>query len=71
VEVSRKPPLDSIPELVQAIRAAESQLGREGRVLIRYSGTQNLCRVMVEGPAEEITEQLAGTLAEVIKRKLS
>jgi phosphoglucosamine mutase len=71
VDVSRKPPLDSIPEIKQAIRAAESQLGRQGRVLIRYSGTQSLCRVMVEGPTEELTDRLAASLAQVIKKHLS
>jgi phosphoglucosamine mutase len=71
VGVSRKPPLESIPEVQQAIRAAESQLGRRGRVLIRYSGTQSLCRVMVEGPTEEITDRLAVSLADVIKKHLS
>jgi phosphoglucosamine mutase len=71
VDVSRKPPLDSMPEIQQAIRAAESQLGRQGRVLIRYSGTQSLCRVMVEGPTEEMTDRLAASLADVIKKHLS
>jgi phosphoglucosamine mutase len=71
VDVSRKPPLDSMPEIQQAIRAAETQLGRQGRVLIRYSGTQSLCRLMVEGPTEEITEHLAVSLADVIRKNLS
>ncbi|MBP7139290.1 MAG: phosphoglucosamine mutase, partial [Syntrophaceae bacterium] len=50
VDVKRKPNIEDVPKLVEAIRQAESELGGEGRVLVRYSGTQNMCRVMVEGP---------------------
>ncbi len=53
VEVKSKPSLDSVPELVEAIRQVESELQDEGRVLVRYSGTQGLCRVMVEGATVE------------------
>jgi phosphoglucosamine mutase len=70
VDVKEKPPLDTIPELQEAIRAAESELKEEGRVLIRYSGTQSMCRVMVEGPSEEVTVRLAQSLGEVIKKRL-
>jgi phosphoglucosamine mutase len=37
-------------------------------VLIRYSGTQPMCRVMVEGPTDEMTDRLAGQLADVVKK---
>ena len=46
---------------------AEAALGDQGRVLVRYSGTENLCRVMVEGPTAEITEKWATELAEVVR----
>jgi len=36
-------------------------------VLVRYSGTQNMCRVMVEGPTEELTEKYARELADIVK----
>lgn len=68
VEANSKPPLESMTELQEAIRAAEAELDRKGRVLIRYSGTQRMCRVMVEGPTEEITERLARSLAETVRR---
>ncbi|MBN2319639.1 MAG: phosphoglucosamine mutase [Acidobacteria bacterium] len=68
VEVTSKPPLESLAELQDSIRAAESELNRRGRVLIRYSGTQRMCRVMVEGPTEEMTERLASSLAETVKK---
>ena len=42
-------------------------MGKEGRILIRYSGTQSMCRVMVEGPTEEQTNAIAERLAGVVK----
>jgi len=70
VDVTRKPPLEELAELQEAIRAAVSELGDAGRVLIRYSGTQALCRVMVEGPTEEVADRLAGKLAETVRRSI-
>jgi len=67
VNVTRKPPLDEIVALQGVIRAAEYELGDSGRVLIRYSGTQAMCRVMVEGPTKEITDRLADSLAEAVR----
>jgi phosphoglucosamine mutase len=66
VNVKEKPPLEQIPALQKAIKLAEAELGDQGRVLIRYSGTQSMCRIMVEGPTEPITERLTRTLAEVV-----
>ncbi len=68
VEIKSKPPLNAIPELQEAIREAELELDRQGRVLIRYSGTQSMCRVMVEGPTEEIAGRLARFLADTVKK---
>ncbi|HOE26978.1 MAG: phosphoglucosamine mutase [Candidatus Aureabacteria bacterium] len=70
VDVKTKPPLDSIPELRKAIKEAESELGDRGRVLIRYSGTQAMCRVMVEGPSQETTDRLTRALADVVARSI-
>ncbi|MDD5677288.1 MAG: phosphoglucosamine mutase [Kiritimatiellae bacterium] len=70
VNVSRKPPLDSIPSLQAAIRKAEVELGNSGRVLVRYSGTQAICRVMVESMDPDLTRRLAGSLAELVKREI-
>ena len=68
VKVSSKPPLDSIPELKKSIKNAEEILGNSGRVLVRYSGTENICRVMVEGPEYTLVARLAESIAEVTGR---
>lgn len=68
IDVKTKPPLEQIKELSDAIKQAEDELKDEGRVLIRYSGTQSMCRVMVEGPTEEMTERLTFRLADVVKK---
>jgi phosphoglucosamine mutase len=68
VNVKEKPPLDKIPELQKAINEAETELGDKGRVLIRYSGTQSMCRVMVEGPTQQMTDRLTQTLADMVKK---
>lgn len=67
LDVKQKPPIDEIPELVAAIQQAEAELAGAGRVLIRYSGTQSMCRVMVEGPSVEITDRLATSLADTVR----
>ncbi len=67
VAVAHKKPLESLPEVTAAIRAAESELGGQGRVLVRYSGTQSLCRVMVEGADEDMVNRLVNRLAEVVR----
>ena len=68
VIVANKPPLEDIPMLQEAIRMAEMELGDKGRVLIRYSGTQSMCRVMVEGPTQEMTDRLTDSLAGTVKK---
>ncbi|MFH0953580.1 MAG: phosphoglucosamine mutase [Verrucomicrobiota bacterium] len=70
VDVKSKPPLENITELQAAIKKAEGELKDRGRVLIRYSGTQSMCRVMVEGPTEEITDRLAATLADLVRKNI-
>jgi phosphoglucosamine mutase len=70
VNVKNKPPLEEIAELQKAIKTAEAELSDRGRVLIRYSGTQSMCRVMVEGPTEDMTGRLARTLADVVQKSI-
>ncbi len=70
VEVRERKDLNTIPGLTETIRKVEDALGKNGRVLIRYSGTQNLCRVMVEGPSLEETKTAAEDIARIIAHHL-
>jgi len=70
VEVKTKPELSTIPEIGAAVRDVEEQLGDKGRVLVRYSGTQPMCRVMVEGPTKEITDAYCKGIAGVVKKTI-
>jgi len=70
VDVKEKPDLATIPEIVQAIARVENELGGKGRVLVRYSGTQNKCRIMVEGPTKAQTDILCDQIATVIHRTI-
>ncbi len=70
VEVRRKPEISTEPQLMEAIHAIETKLGNQGRVLVRYSGTQHLCRVMVEGPSDDWTVKYCKQIAELVKNLL-
>jgi phosphoglucosamine mutase len=70
VDVKSKPDVDKVPKLVEAIQQVENELGDEGRVLVRYSGTQNMCRVMVEGPTDAVTEKYCKQIADVVKSEI-
>ena len=70
VEVKSKPDLSTIPGIQNAISEVENKLGEGGRVLVRYSGTQSICRVMVEGPTEDETRMHAEFIAGEIKKAL-
>ncbi|MEN6638542.1 MAG: phosphoglucosamine mutase [Smithella sp.] len=70
IDVKSKPDIDKVPKLADAIQQVEKELGDEGRVLVRYSGTQNMCRVMVEGPSDSVTEKYCRQLAEVVKSEI-
>lgn len=70
ITVRDKPELSTLPQVVDAIKEVEKALGDDGRVLVRYSGTQNMCRVMVEGPTGEITERYCKQIAEVIQEAI-
>jgi phosphoglucosamine mutase len=67
VDVRSKPEISSLPKVREVIQQVESELRDDGRVLVRYSGTQNMCRIMVEGPTHELTEKYCQQIADVIK----
>jgi phosphoglucosamine mutase len=71
VRVRSKPGIEGVPALAEAIREVQEALGEEGRVLVRYSGTEDLCRVMVEGPTKEITQKYGMHIAEAVKTALA
>ncbi|MGA0153723.1 MAG: phosphoglucosamine mutase, partial [Ilumatobacteraceae bacterium] len=70
VEVLRRPD-DVAAEMADEIESAEGELGTEGRVLVRASGTEPLVRVMVEAPTAEIAESVADGLVEAVRRRFS
>ncbi len=70
VKVGRKVPLDELPAVTQAIRSVEAVLGSEGRVLVRYSGTEMKARVMVEGPDAGAVSTHARSIADALVRAL-
>jgi phosphoglucosamine mutase len=70
VKVREKKPLESIPLIAAAIRAAESALQDSGRVVIRYSGTEALARVMIEAESESLMEHHANAIADAIRQQL-
>jgi phosphoglucosamine mutase len=70
LDVKRKPEIETIPEITAIIKQVEKKLGDRGRVLVRYSGTQNMCRVMVEGPTKEETNTYCRQIADVVEKML-
>jgi phosphoglucosamine mutase len=71
VRVNNKLPFDEVPEITEAARQLESELDGRGRLLLRYSGTENLARVMIEGKDQAEIETQANALAEVIRSSLA
>jgi phosphoglucosamine mutase len=70
VPVREKKPLEQVPEVVQAIQQAECVLGASGRLVVRYSGTESLARVMVEAESEDLVRQIAESVAGAIRKTL-
>ncbi|QGY40688.1 phosphoglucosamine mutase [Pseudodesulfovibrio cashew] len=70
VHVKRKIPFDSAPEVQEAVRKVEAALTGRGRVLLRYSGTESVCRVMVEGPDIERVEMYTDDIVEACEKHL-
>jgi phosphoglucosamine mutase len=70
VKVREKKPLDQIPTVVTTIAAAELALADSGRVVIRYSGTEALARVMIEAESEELMQHHAQAIASAIRNEL-
>jgi phosphoglucosamine mutase len=69
--VPRKVPLDQLPEVKKLISSVESELGEDGRVLVRYSGTESKARVMIEGPDQARLDVMAADIAAALVRGCS
>ncbi len=70
IRVREKKGLTEIPSVASEIRRVEEAFAGAGRVLVRFSGTEPLARVMVEGPDLERVERFSASIAEVIRREM-
>jgi phosphoglucosamine mutase len=70
VHVKRKRPLEDLDRANREIRHAEAEFGDAGRILVRFSGTEPLARVMVEGPEQKRVEHFAHSIADAIRAEL-
>jgi phosphoglucosamine mutase len=70
VRVREKVPLEQVPEIKQAVESAQKELDGNGRIVVRYSGTEALARVMVEAESEEKMNALTDGIAGAIKAAL-
>jgi phosphoglucosamine mutase len=70
VKVREKKPIEQLPEVSAAIRSAESDLNELGRVVVRYSGTESLCRVMIEAASEEQMQRHADHIVAALQRSI-
>ncbi len=71
VPVRTKPDISKVPVLAGEIERVEKALGEKGRVLVRYSGTEPVCRVMVEGEKEEQIKTCAKRIAHMVEKTLN
>ncbi len=70
IPVPRKPPLQELTSTGAVITKVEHELGTDGRVLVRYSGTENKARVMVEGPDMDRTQNYAQEIADTMQKEI-
>jgi phosphoglucosamine mutase len=70
IRVAKKLPFEQCPDILEAKEKVEQELAGRGRVLLRYSGTEPVCRVMVEGEKSEEVRRCAEDLADVVQRSL-
>ena len=70
VEVTSNPNISTIPEIQAIIQSTEQELNGKGRVLVRYSGTQPMCRVMVEASTDDLAQSYCEQIAAVIQQEI-
>jgi len=67
VKVKSKPPLESLPAVAKALAEAQATLGENGRVVLRYSGTEPLARVMVEAEYDADVQRFSQSIAQALR----
>ena len=70
IKVKSKPDIQTVSGICNAIKSVEMSLGEKGRVLVRYSGTQPFCRIMVEGPTIDETDKYCRQIANIVRKEL-
>lgn len=70
LKVREKKPLEELTTTMQAIKEAEEKLGKNGRVLVRYSGTEKICRIMVEAQTEQMAKDIAQKITETVRKEI-
>jgi len=70
VKVREKPPIDQLPTVSETIKAAEAELDGNGRVVVRYSGTEKLARVMIEAESEALTRKHVDAIATALQAEI-
>ena len=70
VRVARKPPIEDVPQLAKAVQASERELDGVGRIVVRYSGTEPLARIMVEAETQELVDYHSQRLVEIFEQEL-
>ncbi len=70
VKVNEKKPFEQIPGLLDLIRRYEKELDNKGRINLRYSGTESLARVMVEGQSEMVINNIANEISSFINNQI-
>jgi phosphoglucosamine mutase len=70
VKVKRKPAMESLPEVAKALQVARAALGDNGRVVLRYSGTEPLARVMVEAEHQADVDRYSKSIAEALRQAI-
>lgn len=70
IKVSSKPPLETLPKTQQAVKKAEGLLGEQGFVLLRYSGTEPILRITVQGPKQRQVNEVASDIAKCAQQEI-
>jgi len=71
VRVAKKPPIAELPQTTRAIDSGNKILNGRGRILVRYSGTEPLCRVMIEGEEQKVIEEIADSICVTLEKEIN